>query len=218
MGVTWHARAQPRRTRKGLDSIRQGRELTWLVVWSSGRRIRTGSSGNSFCRRSSVTGVDLERLTRDVMKGMEKDLGTKLEWVAVAHHNTEHPHVHVALRGVRGDRQPLQLERHYIKEGIRAVAEDFCTRQLGYRTELDAAEAERREVQEKRFTSLDRIILKTRRRFRRLHLASRIVAAQPRSIERTGPRTEQACRRPIGGAATHGVGHCRRARRLASAA
>jgi type IV secretory pathway VirD2 relaxase len=104
--------------------------------------------------------VDLERLTRDVMQGMEKDLGTELEWVAAAHHNTEHPHVHVALRGVRSDTQPLQLERHYIKEGIRAVAEDFCTRQLGYRTELDAAEAERREVQEKRFTSLDRIILK----------------------------------------------------------
>src|SRR5580704_18639725 len=34
--------------------------------------------------------VDLERLTRDVMKGMEKDLGTGLEWVAVAHYNTEH--------------------------------------------------------------------------------------------------------------------------------
>ncbi len=94
------------------------------------------------------------------MKAMEKDLGTELEWVAVAHHNTEHPHVHVALRGVRSDRQPLQLERQYIKEGIRGLAEDFCTRQLGYRTELDAAEAERREVQEKRFTSLDRMILK----------------------------------------------------------
>jgi type IV secretory pathway VirD2 relaxase len=104
--------------------------------------------------------VDLERLTREVMKGIEKDLGTPLEWVAVAHHNTEHPHAHVALRGVRGDMQPLQLERRYIQEGIRAVAEDFCTRQLGYRTEQDAAEAERREVQEKRFTSLDRIILK----------------------------------------------------------
>ena len=104
--------------------------------------------------------IDLERLTRDVMKGMEKDLGSKLEWVAVAHHNTEHPHVHVALRGIRDDGQSLQLDRRYIKEGIRAVAEDFCTRQIGYRTELDAAEAERREVQEKRFTSLDRIILR----------------------------------------------------------
>jgi hypothetical protein len=52
------------------------------------------------------------------------------------------------------------LERHYLKEGIRTIAEDFTTRQLGYRTELDAAEAERREVHEKRFTSLDRSILK----------------------------------------------------------
>jgi len=105
--------------------------------------------------------VDLERLTRDVMAKMEQDLGTKLEWVAVAHHNTEHPHVHIGLRGVRDSGQTLQLERHYIKEGIRAVAEDFCTRQLGYRTELDAEEAQRREVQEKRFTSLDRIILRS---------------------------------------------------------
>jgi type IV secretory pathway VirD2 relaxase len=104
--------------------------------------------------------VDLERLTRDVMARMEQDLGTKLEWIAMAHHNTEHPHVHVALRGVWDNGQSLQLERQYIKEGIRAIAEDFCTRQLGYRTELDTAEAERREIHEKRFTSLDRIILK----------------------------------------------------------
>lgn len=43
--------------------------------------------------------------------------------------------------------------------GIREIAENFCTRRLGPRTALDAAEAERREVREKRFTSLDRRIL-----------------------------------------------------------
>lgn len=47
--------------------------------------------------------VDLERLTRDVFRAMEKDAFADLEWVAVAHHNTEHPHVHVALRGRKGD-------------------------------------------------------------------------------------------------------------------
>src|SRR5215471_8647123 len=104
--------------------------------------------------------IDLERLTRDVLKRIEQDTCTRLEWVAVVHHNTEHPHVHVALRGRTSDGQPLQFSRAYIKEGIRAIAEDYCTRQLGYRTELDAAEAERREVTEKRFTSLDRSILK----------------------------------------------------------
>ena len=105
--------------------------------------------------------MDLERLTREVMKRMEQDLGTRLEWVAVSHHNTEHPHVHVALRGLRDDGQALRLERSYVKEGIRAIAAEACTRQLGYRTELDAAEAERREVFEKRYTSLDRAILNT---------------------------------------------------------
>jgi type IV secretory pathway VirD2 relaxase len=66
----------------------------------------------------------------------------------------------VALRGIRDGGRALQLERQYIKEGVRAIAEDFYTRQLGHRTELDTAGAERREVQEKRFTSLDRTILK----------------------------------------------------------
>ena len=104
--------------------------------------------------------VDLIRLTRDLMERMEKDLGTGLVWVAVAHFNTEHPHVHVALRGVGRDGRDIHLAREYVKAGIRSVAEDLCTRQLGHRTEMDAAEAERREVRERRFTSLDRAILR----------------------------------------------------------
>jgi len=47
-----------------------------------------------------------------------------------------------------------------IRHEIREIAEDLCTRQLGYRTGRDAAEAERREVSEARFTSLDRLILR----------------------------------------------------------
>jgi hypothetical protein len=54
----------------------------------------------------------------------------------------------------------LKLDGQYIKAGIRGLAEELCTRQLGYRTEMDAAEAERREIREKRFTSLDRQIVR----------------------------------------------------------
>lgn len=104
--------------------------------------------------------TDLERLTRDLVKRMESDLGTELEWIAVAHHNTQHPHVHIAVRGLRADGQSLRLSRDYVKHGIRSIAEDLCTRQLGYRTRLDAAEAERREITETRFTSLDRRLLR----------------------------------------------------------
>jgi len=102
--------------------------------------------------------VDLKRLTRDLISQMETDLGTRLEWVAAAHFNTEHPHVHVALRGVGAEGRPLRLSRDFIREGIRHISEDLCTRQLGYRTELDAADAQRREVHQYRYTSLDRII------------------------------------------------------------
>jgi type IV secretory pathway VirD2 relaxase len=104
--------------------------------------------------------VDLRRLTGGLMKRMEKDLGTDLEWVAVEHHNTEHPHAHVVVRGVRSDGAALRMSRDYIQRGIRSMAENLCTRLLGYRTELDAAVAERREISESRFTSLDRRIMR----------------------------------------------------------
>jgi type IV secretory pathway VirD2 relaxase len=104
--------------------------------------------------------VDLSRLTRGLIERMEDDLGTPLEWAAVAHHNTEHPHVHVVVRGRRDDGEALRLRRQYVQNGIREIAGDLCTRQLGYRTELDAAEAERREITETRFTSLDRRLRK----------------------------------------------------------
>jgi hypothetical protein len=105
--------------------------------------------------------VDLQQLTREIMTQMEKDLGTRLEWVAVSHFNTEHSHTHVALRGVRDDGSVLDLPRDYVKTGIRTIAEDLCTRQLGYRNEFDASVAERREIDQSRVTSLDRIIGRT---------------------------------------------------------
>ena len=104
--------------------------------------------------------VDLSRLTRELIRQMEKDLGTDLEWAAAQHYNTEHPHVHVVIRGVRDSGEVLRLSREFVQQGIRGIAADLCTRQLGYRTELDGAEAERREVAEKRFTSIDRRLLK----------------------------------------------------------
>jgi type IV secretory pathway VirD2 relaxase len=109
--------------------------------------------------------LDLSRLTRELIVQMEKDLGTDLEWVATEHHNTAQPHVHVVIRGVRDSGETLRLSREFVQQGIRSIASDLCTRQLGYRTELDGAEAERREVTEKRLTSIDRRLLKDAQEF-----------------------------------------------------
>lgn len=43
--------------------------------------------------------LDLRRHTRELLARMEQDLGVSLEWAAVAHFNTDHPHVHIVLRG-----------------------------------------------------------------------------------------------------------------------
>jgi hypothetical protein len=101
--------------------------------------------------------LDLRQHTRELLARMERDLTINLEWVAVAHFNTGHPHVHIALRG-QTQPGPFRLGRDYIKRGIREHAENLATAQLGFRTELDALEAERREVDAPRITSLDRRI------------------------------------------------------------
>jgi type IV secretory pathway VirD2 relaxase len=103
--------------------------------------------------------VDLRKLTRELMAGISHDLGTDLEWTAATHHNTEHPHAHVALRGVDASGVPLRIDRDYIKHGIRQIAEDLCTRQLGYRTEQDSAVASAREVSGGSWHCLGRVFL-----------------------------------------------------------
>jgi type IV secretory pathway VirD2 relaxase len=103
--------------------------------------------------------IDLERLTRDLMGRMESDLHRSLEWIAVAHFNTEHPHVHVALRGLDSAGEEFRLDRHYVRNGLRSVAQHFATVQLGYRTEQDAVTALRRQIPVQRFSPLDRLIV-----------------------------------------------------------
>lgn len=99
---------------------------------------------------------NLTRFTREVMTAAEKDLGTKLDWVAVNHHDTDHPHVHVVLRGRADDGNNLVIARNYITHGFRRRAEELATLELGPRSDLDIARARLLEASKERFTSLDR--------------------------------------------------------------
>ena len=102
--------------------------------------------------------MNLKDQTRKLIKLMESDLGTPLQWVAATHFNTEHPHVHIALRGRDQAGAPLRLPRDYIRSGIRTRAEHLATAALGFRTERDSDDAQRREIDQNRYTGLDRII------------------------------------------------------------
>jgi len=102
--------------------------------------------------------LNLQDHTRKLIQCMEKDLKTRLEWVAAVHFNTEHPHVHIALRGKDQRGCAFVIARDYIRFGIRFHAENLATKALGFRTERDTEEARQRETTQARFTSLDRII------------------------------------------------------------
>ena len=99
---------------------------------------------------------DRKTFTRELMGQMEKDLGTKLDWVGVDHWNTEHPHIHVIVRGRADDGQDLVISRDYIKEGMRARAQDLITQELGPRTDHEIRRTLERQIDAERWTQLDR--------------------------------------------------------------
>src|SRR5262249_41968974 len=98
---------------------------------------------------------DLKTFTRDLMARAQRDLGTKLDWVAVDHWNTEHPHVHVIIRGRADDGRDLVISRDYIREGMRARARDLVTLELGPRSELAIQGSLESQIGAERWTRLD---------------------------------------------------------------
>ena len=111
---------------------------------------------------SAEEGVELSNLrqtTRDLMTQMEADLGTRLDWIAVDHHNTGHPHTHILLRGVTDDGKILNIAGDYMAHGIRERASEIVTLELGRQTEKEVSRQLEREVDAERFTRLDRMLI-----------------------------------------------------------
>ena len=155
------------------DGVTRGGEKG--QVYSAGRDVE---DGRSFLERgredrhqfrfivSAEDGVELSDLresTRDLMKQMEADLGTKLDWIAVDHHNTGHPHTHIIVRGVTCDGKTLNIAGDYIAHGIRERASEIITLKLGRQTELEVTQSLEREVDADRFTRLDRMLIAEQR-------------------------------------------------------
>lgn len=99
---------------------------------------------------------DLTAYTRDLMAQVETDLGTRLDWVAVNHHNTGHPHVHVIVRGKDELGENLVINGDYLANGIRERASDLATLELGPVTEIEQSRKLSAEIDQDRFTRIDR--------------------------------------------------------------
>jgi type IV secretory pathway VirD2 relaxase len=100
---------------------------------------------------------DLKSYTRDLVRQVELDLGTRIDWIAAEHHDTGHAHVHLLMRGRREDGRDLVIPRAYVSHGFRERAEGLATEILGPRLEPDRLD---RAVKLERFTELDRDLLK----------------------------------------------------------
>ena len=101
---------------------------------------------------------DLRTYTRHLMGRLEADLGTRLDWVAVDHWNTDNPHTHIVLRGKDQADKDLVIAGDYIAHGMRDRAAELATDWLGPRTELEMQRTLLREVDQERWTSLDRTL------------------------------------------------------------
>ena len=124
---------------------------------------------------------DLRGYTRHLMTRMEGDLGSSLDWVAVDHWNTDNPHTHIVLRGRDQRGHDLIIARDYIAHGMRLRASELATEWLGPRTEREIREGLLHEVDQERWTSLDRG-LQQQARDGVVELAAGDATRQPRTL------------------------------------
>lgn len=103
--------------------------------------------------------ADLNGYTRELMGRIETDLGTKLDWVAVNHHNTGHPHVHVIVNGRDALGEDLVINGDYLANGIRERASELATLELGPVTEIEQRRKLMAEIDQDRFSRIDRAMI-----------------------------------------------------------
>jgi type IV secretory pathway VirD2 relaxase len=101
----------------------------------------------------------LRAFCRDLMVRAEQDLGTRLDWVAIDHWNTDNPHLHVLVRGRADDGKDLVIAGDYVARGLRQRAQDLVTLELGPRTQREIDAAHDKDVAAERWTRLDRSLV-----------------------------------------------------------
>src|SRR5260221_11241788 len=85
--------------------------------------------------------TDLRAFARNLVTQMERDLETRLDWIAVDHWNTDNPHVHLLVRGIAEDGSDLVISRDYISHGLRSRAEELVSAELGPKPEHEIRSA-----------------------------------------------------------------------------
>jgi type IV secretory pathway VirD2 relaxase len=80
--------------------------------------------------------LDMKAFVREYMAELEKELGTKLQWMAAVHEKSDaahalNRHAHLVIRGIDDRGGDLVIDREFIRHEMRRIAEDLATRHLG---------------------------------------------------------------------------------------
>ena len=140
---------------RGFDAIFESLDIAKVVrEWERGDEI----VWSLIISPEDAERLDLRQHARDFVAGMERDLGTELEWIAIDHHNTDDAHIHLLIRGVREDGKVLTLDREYIRRGLRELSQELIERKLGPRLEHEVLLARERTIEREQWTEIDRAL------------------------------------------------------------
>ena len=104
---------------------------------------------------------DLQGYICDVMGDVSRDLKEPtLTWVAINHHDTDQPHAHVLIRGIRANGSTLVIPREIISQGIRKRAESHAQSLLGDKTRTEAEQQLFGRTRANYWTNIDRKLTK----------------------------------------------------------
>lgn len=99
---------------------------------------------------------------RRLMARMQADRGMRLDWVAVDHFNTGHPHTHIIVRGKDDSGRDLVIAPEDLTKGTRKRAAELVGLDPGPRSDREIECTLRADVEQERPTSIDRPLLRER--------------------------------------------------------
>lgn len=134
-----------------------------------------------------INGYDKKALTRHVMKQLGNDIGRELDWVAVAHENTEHEHIHVVVLGKDKKGRDVKITRDDHSKA-RAFGDKFLERE--HPLEMERSRRLREEKQK------DRLSERTRERKERVQRGVELPFLKQKIIREISDPYEQWRKRP----------------------
>jgi type IV secretory pathway VirD2 relaxase len=128
--------------------------------------------------------LDLRKHARELLTTVEEDLGIRFGWVGIAHFDTAHPHLHVAIRGRSEEGVEFRMPREYVRQGLRLRSQELATQTLGFRFGSDVVSARERTVEAPRFGDLDQVLARRLDGDRRIEFESGVPVPEDARRER----------------------------------